>query len=537
MKVEILDRARSSPNWKGGRPFYRALADADAPGARSDNPLWSMLPIIAVIFAATLYLQLKTYPNHDVAWVLWGTREMLGGASWGVDIIEPNPPLAWYLSMPSTALASWLDVPLDWTFRVVVALAGAASAIVFTALSCGDSRFRCALLCTVSGACLLLLPGREFGQREHLAAIAVLPYLALAGRRASGASVPSTRTVFAIGLAMGLGVALKPYFLAVPLLVELAIQLMAGRRPKLFRAENVASASVVAGYALILILFGRQYLAQVVPLANDIYWSFNRPVGLVLAEIYPSAMAIIAFAGYSIHKKDRLSLVIFASYCGFSLCYILQRKGYPYHLLPVSIMAMMMLAHLSTSGLRLVRGLALGVMLLLSLSVSQPALNWWAANRPGGSRAIEIDTFRQAIARNSGNGRFLIVAVHPYPAFPVAIYTSAHHVSRTNSHWFLPAVVYNRTKAEKHGNVAPIERHARDFILHDLAALPDLVLIDSNSGRHTVNSQRFDFLAFYLEDPAFRRAWGAYEEIESLGSYRQFVRIPQGAGSSGRPMS
>ena len=522
MNAESLNRASSLPIGKGWKVSTRAI------GAR-DRRIWSMLPIAGVLIAAALYLQLSTYPNHDVAWVLWGTREMLNGAKWGVDIIEPNPPLAWYLSMPSTLIAGWLSVPLDWTFKVVVAVAAAISAMVFATLSSAESRFRRAFLCAVSATCLLLLPGREFGQREHLAAIAVLPYLALAGRRASGEGNPSAGATIAIGLAMGLGVALKPFFLAVPLLVELVVQLTSDRRPRLFRAENVASAALVAGYALLLILFGRQYLAEVVPLANEIYWSFNRSMRDIAEDIYPSLMAVIAFAAYAAYKKDRQSLILFAAYCGFAISDILQRKGYPYHLLPVIILAVLMLAHMSTTGLRLVRGLALFVMTTFSLSIIQPPLSWWTANKPGGSRAGEVDGFREAIARHARNSRFLVVAVHPYPSFPTAIYTPAHYVSRTNSQWFLPAVEQLREGIATRTDRAAIESHAREFIMHDLAAKPGLVLIDRNAARHTVGSKDFDILAFYQEDPGFRQVWRHYREIESIGQFRQFVRVTDSA--------
>jgi hypothetical protein len=518
MNAESLGRTTGLPVLRAWKSSARVGPDAHG------GQILSMLPIVLALFAAALYLQLTTYPNHDVAWVLWGTRELLSGAKWGVDIIEPNPPLAWYLSMPSTLLAVWLGVPLDWTFKIAVAVAAAVSAIAFASIASSESRFRRAFLCAVSSACLLLLPGREFGQREHLAAIAVLPYLALAGRRAAGEHGVSARASISIGLAMGLGVALKPYFLAVPLLVEMIVQLTAATRPKLLRAENVASAGVVAIYSLFLILFGRQYLADVVPLANEIYWSFNRPMGPVMDDLYPGLTAVSAFAAYAIYKKDRPGLVLFAAFCGFALSYILQRKGYPYHLLPVSIVVMVMLAHVSTVGHRVVRGLALIVMFLFSLSVVQPPLYWWGSNKPGGSRAAEIDGFRETIARHAANGRFLVVAVHPYPSFPTAIYTPAHYVSRTNSQWFLPAVVQIRQGVVARPDAARIEGHAREFVMHDLAAKPGLVLIDKDAARHTVGAADFDILAFYLEDPAFREVWSAYREIEPIGEYRQFVR-------------
>ncbi|HEX6604787.1 MAG TPA: hypothetical protein VF027_07905, partial [Sphingomicrobium sp.] len=146
---------------------------------------------------------------------------------------------------------------------------------------------------------------------------------------------------------------------------------------------------------------------------------------------------------------------------------------------------------------------------------------WWVSAGPGGPRYAQIDRIDQSIAQHALNGRFLVVAVHPYPAFPAAIYTSARYVSRTNSQWFLPAVVQLRAAGRPS---ASVEQHARDFIMHDLGAKPTLVLIDTDSRGHTRGPADFDFLAFYKEDPKFRAEWAAYREIEPIDHFRQFVR-------------
>ena len=68
--------------------------------------------------------------------------------------------------------------------------------------------------------------------------------------------------------------------------------------------------------------------------------------------------------------------------------------------------------------------------------------------------------------------------------------------------------------------------------MHDLAAKPNLVLIDKDAARHTVGAADFDILAFYQEDPAFRQIWRSYREIEPIAEYRQFVRVESTAPAS-----
>jgi hypothetical protein len=371
--------------------------------------------------------------------------------------------------------------------------------------------------------CLLLLPGREFGQREHLAALAVMPYLALASRQAgSNGRIPHPAATL-IGLAAGLGLALKPYFIAVPLLVEIAVQLLGKRRVSPFRIENIALGAVIAIYAGFLLLFEQVYLSQVVPLANAIYWSFNLPLIAIWPKLIQALVLSVPIAAYAIYQRDSLGIVLAAALCGFAASYLIQHKGYDYHLLPVSIISLVLVAHFVTAAPRRLLPIATVALVALIAVNARPPISWWEFNRPGGARTAEIDRIRQTIATHSTNGRFLIVAVHPYPTFPVALYTPARQVSRTNSHWFLPAVAQIRDGRTMHANASAIERHARDFILHDLAQGPGIILIDTNSRRHTVSPGEFDYLSFFNEDPAFRRAWNAYREIEPIGSFRQFI--------------
>ncbi|MCJ7421412.1 hypothetical protein [Sphingomicrobium astaxanthinifaciens] len=511
----MLDGSASS-----GREIGSSRADESV----FSSNRWPLLALLAALTAATIWIQLSTYPNHDVAWVLWGTREMLQGAEFGIDIIEPNPPLAWYLSMPTTALAMQLSWPLDWTFRIAVALASAISALCFGRLAGSGSASRQLVLTVVAATALLVLPGREFAQREHLAVLATPPYLGLVARRLDHQALPSLGLVLVIGVAAGLGFALKPYFLAVPLFVELVIQWKRRGRISLFRAENLAIGAVMVGYAAMVLLFNQEYLQRAVPLANEIYWSFNRPWQVIRFPLLPWLLMIVPVGVYAIYRQDNLGILLFAACLAFILAYVVQQKGYTYHRLPVTVIALVMLANLSTAGRKTLRLAASIAILSLFLVALRPVMAWWEVNKPGGTRTVEIDRILGSIDTHADNGRFLMVAVHPYPSFPASIYADGEYVSRTNSHWFLPATMQIRQGLARSPHAASIESNAREFILHDLSRQPDLVLIDSYAARHTDLLRNEDFVQFYEEDAAFRELWEDYREIEPIGKYRQFVR-------------
>src|SRR5262249_57922068 len=70
------------------------------------------------------------------------------------------------------------------------------------------------------GTVLLVLPGPEFGQREHLLVAAALPYLCIFARSLDGGPTqPAGETI--AGILAGVGCALKPQFLLAFVLLEI----------------------------------------------------------------------------------------------------------------------------------------------------------------------------------------------------------------------------------------------------------------------------------------------------------------------------
>ena len=75
---------------------------------------------------------------------------------------------------------------------------------------------------------LTLAAGYDFGQREHLMAVAALPYLFLAARRIEGVPTGLRPDARRRRCWPALGFALKPHFLAIPGLVEALVLLHRG---------------------------------------------------------------------------------------------------------------------------------------------------------------------------------------------------------------------------------------------------------------------------------------------------------------------
>ncbi|TDQ82143.1 hypothetical protein A8950_1965 [Dongia mobilis] len=508
------------------------------------EPPASALPSTAIVLlaaAAGYLLQSFTYLNHDVSWFLWGAREILHGAQVGRDIIEPNPPLAWYLSLPPAWVAERTGWALEIVFRLYVLLVATLALICMhwrlsrhPAIATPATRL---LLVTIASLWLFILCGRDFGQREHLATALLLPYVVGTairfGNNDRGGVVEPVAACLLIGLMAGIGVTIKPYFFLIPLLLEGAILLRWRRLQTLFRIETWAILAVAAVYFTHLMIWDRGYIDVGMALALPVYWGFNLPFGDYAPRILfqATALAAILFLHFR-GVRSPLSSMLGAASLGFLVALLLQQKGYTYHAYPASAFATLAVAALfmTSRASRLASNVLFALLLLLLVLGGTATAFWWRNfNTVTGSDGRLFTRLIDAIdARPDG---YLAISTHPTPGFPMALYAKTRWTSRTNSQWFLPAVV-----ALREGRVpmdasllAFAEEKARSFILHDLAGKPGIVVLDAGQRRHAIEASNFDILAFYNEDPAFREIWRNYREAEPIGRFRIFLRAPEPA--------
>jgi len=159
--------------------------------------------------------------NIDVAYHLTVGERVLNGQRQYLDFEDNNLPMINYLSAIAVGLAPVIGVNIHTMFNLLV--------LALIVLSVGMSHWAArgvlpgwqttailaALLTTLN------LHLANFGQREYLFTLMIVPWLFLRWRRMEDARFPVWGAV-AIGLLAGTGTAIKPFFLAPLLLPELA---------------------------------------------------------------------------------------------------------------------------------------------------------------------------------------------------------------------------------------------------------------------------------------------------------------------------
>ena len=220
----------------------------------------------------------------------------------------------------------------------ILSLAGVAHIMA----AAGFTRFARNLFLVFAALLVLFVPGYDFGQREHWMVLLTLPYIVACGCRPNKLVLP-TAVGAVVGVAACPGFCIKPYFLLVPVALEIWI-LVRLRRPSLvIRSETVAM--VIAGIvcAGLTITYAWSYLEVDMPTALLAYWSYNSS----LQEVFLSAAILLAPASmlvavaYLARQKDvqtsALAQALAVAGAASLVAALIQAKPWSYHFLPAII--------------------------------------------------------------------------------------------------------------------------------------------------------------------------------------------------------
>lgn len=510
----------------------------------------AMLCGCLAIMLLGIHLQAQVHINHDVGWIAHSAAWLLDGKRFGTEILDPNPPLAWFLMLPAVAVAragivSEIVGIQAWTW-ILCAMGLSLSFAVLLPRVLVLGRLETASLMLMATAVVAILPIGNFGQRDVVAFSLMLPYLsALLGR--IGGIPPGRSLSILIGLCAGIGLCLKPFLAAVPLLAEPLLAMFARNPRSLIRAETLGMASACAAYAMAVLLFARDYLDFALPLIRAVYWAYDNAPYLVLGRFRDAAWPAVYGVGIALatFSFSRMHGMFIAWIVGFSASYWLQGKGFPYHAYPILATSCMFLAFAVVRAARSVwrsailrrptlRWLVMAVLMLVAFPVLREpfwqAGQWYRSADPatgdwGRMRQALIDRLHSL---GVGPGVYLYAfSTHPHPGFPTVNYLGARWAGSTVTQFAVPAHV-RRQEVKDPARLGEIERAMAlqlSIIVADLQRHPPAyVMVEARQRRLGLAFRRFDDLAYYGRDPDFARLWSCYVEIKPVDRIRLFRR-------------
>jgi len=510
--------------------------------------------------------------GHDQLWLLLAAQRMGPHLNpYGPLVFESNPPLAIWLSAIVVQLAHLLHLSLTVTFKLAATLLAAGSAIASAKLL---SRLHPALsrnqLWLLGIAFILIfgaVPVRDFGQRDHILALLVLPYLVaaaldLAGRRL--ALIPR----IAIALAAAFGLALKPHQALIAIAIEATLLLTHNRRvphlmsgtigPEVGSRRRILEPAVFLAAALAYLTairtFAPTYLTQILPILRDTYWAFGH---LHFLEVLQAAIGLHALLAITLilylfrRPKPPLILILLAAGVGATLAYIAQGTGWYYQQLPaISFVALALTLQIigGHSEQREKGGHS------EQREESQYFASWCL---PAATAALTLLAFVLTTYfsdfHHTPRGIEQTQSI-PDPAFfadlapgtAVATLTTSvddtvppafrYHLTLAQRYphlWMLPAILRNESGPVPSHRIpqprlAELDRLQHQFMVEDLQHWhPALILVErcQNPEVHcqVLEDRHDDLLAWFLRDPTFALLFSKYHFVRSSGPYDAYT--------------
>ncbi len=526
--------AAAAPALPGAVPGALPAVTLGLPAMRA-----RMLAVLALLPAAAFLLMLLAPPlNHDVAAILNFAERWVAGERLYRDLVDVNPPLIFVL----TAIPAWIArlTPLTGVQALLLCVVGLCVLAWRLTLRLRRDRAegaveRATLDALVPLACVMV--AYDAGQREHLMALFAIPYVFLAARRVEGLRTPLVLAL-SVTVAAALGFALKPHFLAVPLLVE-ALVLARRGVPALRDALPWTMAGVWLAYLALLPVVFPEYLGHVVPLVVG-YYLDSQGIGLfdvlLTDELGPAALALACLATALPWRGAGMPARLLACVAlGGLLSAWVQHKGWGYHVIP-ALMTLPLVAGLLAArwldralapgrAAEAAPALALGAALLLALVQAREASPWLQIRYEGSP----VGELSRVLKREVAGERLLVLAPDIWPVYPALNYARVRSTLRTMNLWLLvgayPDCPEGAPRYRESWEMSRPEFLVYRTVAEDFARAPPAgVLVAKRSGIPRCGAEEFDPVEYFSRHPAFEATWRRYTRIVHLDAYRLYLR-------------
>lgn len=282
-----------------------------------------------------------------------------------VDYVEMNPPMAHYINVIPVYLASisGLEIPTVFNISVLLLAVYSASVLLFL-LSRLTPVFSLSSRLVLTAVCLLfslwVLRVGEFGQKDHLFALAFIPWLYCRTIRHGGGRVPMWAGI-AIGLISGPLFFLKPHFCLMVALLEAWLLLVSHRFSTLWNPEIFALSGWAVAYAVHFCFLPSEmrdaFFYRWLPfiIANydvydhpmrDIAAQFSAKFWLLQVPVILSVLVLAVKEWLPDNWKLQLHGLVASALLAWGM-FVVQHKGWTYHLLPAISFEMLLAATLA----------------------------------------------------------------------------------------------------------------------------------------------------------------------------------------------
>ncbi len=512
---------------------------------------------VFAIVATTLAAAQRRVPQADLAFYLYAARRLIDGATLYRDIGDMNPPLIIWLNVPAVLAARLLDIPEILAYRLLATTLAGASLLLCHRLARDvlwpealvARRYLLLLLCFA----LFPLAWEDFGQREYFVLALLLPYLFTAVARVQGAGVPAALAA-GTGLLAGVGVALKPHFVIVVVVLEAFRRLRAPLDRWRITPELAGGGAFLGLYGLAIFTLTPDYL-PLVTLLGPAYTSFMRQ-SVVEVTLLASATPLVLFtlfAFLALRRSARRPLPwdLFAG--AILACYasaVVQHKGLRYHYYPAFALAFVLLGLIAATARRKAaspsaalygrtsQALIGTIVIFVFGSAVADALGTRAAARAEFRALAEL----AASVRARANGRPIgVLSYTMNSAFPLVNEAGTPLASRFPCLWLLAATYWDSLatggalRYHAPDSMPRAERFMWDAVRDDLVqANPELIVVLRPARDVPAHGlRRLHPIAYFARQSELADLFSRYQLVERQGEYLIYQRVAANAARTG----
>jgi hypothetical protein len=523
-------------------------ASADLVPASSSHWSTRWPPELLLLLTAVMVAVIAAPLNPDSAYCLVAGRRLLEGDQLYVDMMETNPPMIFWMMAVLAFVGRYLaisDARLIGSFVAVLLFVSAVSGLKVLALAPRASRLT---RFVVMGGFLIsvALPFIAWvGQREQIAAVLLFPYALLATRAVRGLESSGKFSIWC-GILAGVGLAIKPYFLAAWVAIELVVLITTRRVPRSNRPDFWCVVLVQCGFAATVFTMTPEYVTRIVPLAQALYWEYQSGGALMLYAERLWMLVLIGCAALAVpwwlKTKDNLPDVqIFgAATLGWLVAYVAQGKGWYYHLLPAivfgTVALVLTVVHLAVALRTLGHQHARRRISIVALVIPVVAAGIWVLPiiprlaRHAMAEYQQRDSvlkLAEYVERTAPGEPVYFLSTSVWPAFPVVNLSGARWPYRYHFLWPIPALYAREANGEPRyrlpGDQGSLERDFFDTVVGDLKRVPPRVLvIDRMKDQQAMRGRQFDFVTYFSGSPEFGALFRQYRRRGYIGSWELY---------------
>jgi hypothetical protein len=519
------------------------------------------LPIAAgvVLGIATVCLLVRQI-WWDQSWCLYVASRLLAGAHlYGADIQDTNPPLIYWMSTIPVALGQAIGVTA--ATGLVLCLIFLTAGIIFWSLRLSADADPGAKPFTPWLAVLLVAVTTvwpyvtlhlqdaghdfgvalrsDFGQREHILALLILPYLFAAARRLEARGLSTFESIL-VGIAAAIGFSLKPQYLVVAVVVEVLLIYRRRDFRNLIRPELVTLVLAGSIYCAAIWIVTPDYIKAVIPMDVKVYVHWHHVTVLEMIGSYKRsviAAAVIALILMRGSGFERLAATFLAAGAGAFVAFLIQGKGWPNHALPSEMFVLLSLGiaavghflrWLNSCGAPRPGRIASILATVLSYGVVI-GLYYPARVQLSAKSEQELSELNRVTADLVIGSPILIL---PYALTDFNLVLDRGFVWGSRYWFFLLPTEFIQRPA----GLASVQAHTFDdgdsyvrmlraeYIADFQRWHPKLVLVRRDDNTVEPYPPHFDVMGWLSIDPAFASIWSQYKAIRSVGPYDLYMR-------------